>query len=542
MPKVQNSKTLPINIVGGSTFGRYNRISSERTYNMMISVSEKEKWLVNFAGYQRAIQLQATGEGRGIFRSVRGNLMIAVVNSTVYRINPDLTFIPVGTLATSTGEVTIDENLSSQIAICDGLNVYIYNWSGAPFITIQNLLGQVPSYVSFHNSFFNIGSTITSPNPQAWTSWSFLSATTIQLTSTQAIQTKPDVALAVLRIPAQAANVLVIGQVVCEVYTGVGGTQNYRRVNTINVDYGCVSASTIDSSDSYIAWLAVNEKDVPVIMVYSGQGAAPISTDGIDNLMDTIQYPADSTAAFRKVDGHLIYQITFYNAADNLTLAYDFSTSLFYNLTDQSMNYHPARNFAYFNNMNYFVSINNGTIYQESTNITVYNENLPGAPSNPALINIIPRIRVTENIEFDDTDRFRINRLVIPIEQGNEANFTALSINPLNIITEDPFNPADDGIITEYASGSIPIVNEQAGAGGPGNPYVIPYQARVDLSISIDGATSWSNIVSRGLRPIGNRKNILTWNRLGAANIVTFRLNFYSMFRVVVNNGLIEVY
>lgn len=542
MPKVAKSQELPINVVGSSTFGRYNRISTERTYNMMISTTDKEQWLTNFAGYQRAIEIFAVGEGRGIFASVRGNLMIVVVNSAVYRINPDLTVVFIGVITTATGEVSIDENLSSQIAICDGANVYIYNWTLPPNLTVQNLLGQVPSFVSFHNSFFNIGSGITSPNPQSWTSWAFNTNTTIQLISTQAIQTKPDIALAVLRIPSQAANVLVLGQSVCEIFTGVGGTQNYRRVNTINVDYGCISVSTIDSSDSYIAWLGANEKNQPVIMVYSGQGAAPISSDGIDHLMDTISFPQESTASFRKVDGHLIYQLTFYNPADNITLFYDFNLQKFFDATDQFMNYHPARNFAFFNGQSYFVSLNNGSIYQESTDITVYNENLPGAPVNNALIYVIPRTRITENIEADDTDRFRINRFVMPIEQGNDPGFSDLSINPLNLITEDPFNPADDQLITENGLGAIPIVNEQAGAGGPGNPYVIPYQARVDMSISIDGGISWSNVVSRGLRAIGKRKNILTWNRLGAANIVTFRLNFYSTFRVVVNNAQMEIY
>ena len=548
MGKVKNSQSLSINICGSSTFGRYNRISAEKTVNMMLSKTDKEEWLVNFAGYQQAIALPG-GEGRGIFKSFRGNLMIAVVSEVVYRIDTNLQFTPLGSLATNTGEVTIDENLNSQIGICDGVNVYIYNWSLAGVnLTVQNLMGQIPSFISFHNSFFNIGSQPTSTNPQQWTSWSFNTNTTIQLTSIQAIQTKPDVALAILRLPSQAANVLVIGGVVCEVFTGItsvqnGATQNYRRVNTINVDYGCISPSTIDSSDSYIAWLAVNEKNVPVIMVYSGQGAIPISSDGIDHLMETIQFPQESTASFRKIDGHLIYQITFFNPVDNLTLYYDFETQKFFHLTDELGNYHPARNFAFFNNITYFVSLNNGTIYQESTDITVYNENLPNTnPPNPALVYVIPRYRVTENLEAEDTDRFRINRFVVPIEQGNEAAFTTVSIDPMNTITNDAFNPADDQIITENGSGRIPTVLETAGSGGPGKPYVIPYQARVDMSISIDGGTTWSNIVSRGLNPVGYRKNILTWNRLGAANIITFRLVFISMFRVVINNALMEIY
>jgi hypothetical protein len=78
--------------------------------------------------------------------------------------------------------------------------------------------------------------------------------------------------------------------------------------------------STIAASDTFIAWLAINEKSSPSIMVMAGGQAQRISSDGIDNLMDTIQFPEDSTGFFFRQDGHLFYVLTFFNAVDNITL------------------------------------------------------------------------------------------------------------------------------------------------------------------------------------------------------------------------------
>ena len=524
---------IPVNVVGSSTFGRYNKISSEKTYNMFIS----DDWIVNFAGYKKVYQLLPAGEGRGIFRSVRGNFMLAVVNSFVYRINVALAPILVGTLATNQGAVFMDENLNNQICIVDGLNYYIYNHSLPPNMTQgAPVAGFIPNYVAYHNTFFLFGNGDTTGNGAAWFAYSFATATTLVLTSTLTLQTKPDYARAVVRIPSQSANVMVFGEAVCEVHTQVGGTLNYRRDNTKSVDFGCLNVDTIDAADSYVAWLGVNDSTGPVIMVYSGQGAAPISSDGIDYLMSTIRFPTESSAMFRRVDGHLFYQLTFFNPADNVTLAYDFTTQKFYHLSDENLNYHPARDYAYFNQKTFMLNLNNCSIYETSTDITVIDENLSPAV-DPELIHVIQRIRITENIMQEDSDKFIVNYLAVTIEQGNDPDVTGLSLDMIDpIITESIFTPPDTQIITEDG---FDIVSQDSWHGEAA--YVAPYQPRVDLSISLDGGITWSATVSRELNPSGYRKNILNWNRLGACNSITFKFRFWGTNRFVVNNGVIEV-
>jgi len=63
-----NFKSVPLKIVGSSTFGRYYKISREITRNMFIS----DDWLVDYAGYQSISFGQDLGnQGRAIFTSTK---------------------------------------------------------------------------------------------------------------------------------------------------------------------------------------------------------------------------------------------------------------------------------------------------------------------------------------------------------------------------------------------------------------------------------------------------------------------------------------
>ncbi len=551
MRKTIDGRRIPINVVGSSTYGRYNKVSSAKTYNMYMSKGGKNEddfWLVNTAGYQKIYDLLPNGIGRGIFASIRGNIIIAIVNSSVYSLDVNFNPTLIGMLATVNGEVFIDENLNSQICIVDGVNAYIYNYSLPANLTIQVGLGNlIPNFVEYHNTFFLFGNGDRTTNGAAWYAFQYATPTTIVIATPGqfALQTKPDFALAVVRLPGQANNVLVLGEAVCEVWTQVGGVENYRRNNTINIDYGCISISTISRSDNFVAWLAINEYSAPVIRIYSGQESTPISSMGIDYDLSIIKHPSESTGMFLMQDGHLMYQLTFYNPEDNLTLLFDFTTKQFFHLSDAHLNYHPARNYIYFNGVIYFISLNNASIYESSTDITTYNENiLNAAVQDPALNMDIQRIRICDTIQEDDSAQFRVNNFVFTMEQGIDPLASALAIanNEDLLIAEDSV-PGYDNVI--YAEFGPALADEDSGGAGlaPGQPNNnIPYIPRVDLSISRDGGITWSNTVGRDLNPLGFRQNIINWSNMGICNSLTFKLRFWGMDRFVVNNGVVDIY
>ncbi len=547
-----NSSLVPIQVCGSSTFGRYEKIASGLTYNMFIS----EDYLVNFAGYKRAADLikPSIGAGRGLFRSIRGGFLIAVINNVVYRLDSSLAETFIGNLNTGFGEVFIDENLNGQICIVDGVNAYIYNYNNPPALVIQTngVLGSgslLPSYVCYHNTYFLFGNGNTTGNGAFWYAYAYntgdVTGSTIVQQTQLALSTKPDTALAVRRLPGQGNNVLVFGSSVCEIWTQVGGNQNYRRNSSINIDYGCLSVSTINSGDLYTAWLGVNENNSPVILVYSGEGIERISTDGIDFLLGSISHPEKSTAIFYRQDGHLFYQLTFYDKKDNLTLIYDFNTKRFFNLSDQYNNYHPASQIVYFNQKTYFISLNNASLYESSTVFTTYNENTSTVPSewNQSLVFPIPRVRVCESIRKPDSGRFIINSLMFTMAQGDDSNFSELDLEAQEdyIITEDGLN----NIISQtgqYLITEDSLLSQQDGITIFDNPANLIYRPRIDLAVSKDSGVTFGNYVSRNLNPLGQRKNIITWNNLGSSNDFTVKFRFWTNGAILCTDGFVELY
>ena len=488
---IAKSTQVPVNIVGSSVFGRYNKIDVEKTYNMF----ESDGWLVNYAGYRKVANPVTGGEGRGIFHSVRNNVMIAVIGAGVYKITTALGFVPIGTLETAVGEVTMDENLSGQICLVDGAFAYIYHIPTNAFV--KQTLGFTPGFVTYHASAFLIASEPKTANPQLWYAYIRNNDTTIKenpVGGQFAIQTKPDKAIAVTRIPSGGNNVLVFGNSVAEIWTKVGGADNYRRVSSVNFDYGCASVHTIAANDKFVFWLAINELSQPVIMFSDGKSFQDVSTSGIDYLLGTIKRPDQSTAFFYKQDGNLFYHITFFAPEDNLSLYYHVEGGKFYHACDENMNYHIARQIVNYNNRVYFVSLNDSALYEMSSEFTDFDYKNPDSIYG----DVIPRIRVCSTFRKPDSSRFRVGQFGFWIEQG-----------------------VDETYQLPRQTDELPVV---------------------DISFSKNGGANFSNIFRQTLNRAGRYKNQVTMHRLGAANEFTMQIRFWGLQRFVVNNGFLEIY
>lgn len=522
--------SVPINVVGSSTFGLHPKIGLEKTYNMFIS----DKWLINYAGYECITGNLGGDEGRGLFHSIRGDFLIAVIDNRVYQVNSGLGAQQVGLLKTRTGEVFIDENLTSQICIVDGNNAWIYNYEDFSF-TLQALdvgFEVVPGYVTYHNSFFLIAPSENDPNSTStWYAFQRETDSTIALVpdSVFPLQSKPDKCIAVKRLPGRSNHVLVIGTSVCEVYTQVGGRQNYRRNSSFNIDSGTVAASTIAENDQFLCFLAQNEKNSPTILYTNGSETHHISTDGIDDLLQDIVRPDLSTAFFYRQDGHLFYQLTFFGADDNLSLLYDFSTQKFFNVTDDDMNFHPARQIVYFNKQTLFVGLEFGNLYHLSTDIPdarfQRNNMLPERRS-------IPRIRITNTVRLPDSRPFFCKLFTFWISQGlSDFSILQENVNCVGAMVTEGIG----GKVMVTETGEIMVVE-----GGNCTDDIIE-RPRVDLTFSKTGNQTFSNGVGRELNPEGVYRNQMQWYRLGFANEITFQLRFWGLNRFVVNNGVLEI-
>jgi hypothetical protein len=519
---------VPVRIVGSSIFGRHPIISDERTWNMFIS----DEWLLNFAGYAPAVNILPEGaEGRGLFHSTRGNFLIAVIGANVYRINSNLGWNQIGSLVSTSGEVFMDENLSSQIAIVDGSAAYIYNYTTTTFgsVVFVNTGGGTaftPNYVTYQNTYFIFGNGDNTTSGSQWFVYKSgfdpsTLANPLQLNwiQTLTLQTKPDFARACIRIPSHGNNLLVMGSTVCEIWTNVAGLQIYQRNSSINIDYGVASVSTIAASDDMICWLGINEKSSPAIMVMTGGKATSISTDGIDYLLSGVIHPEQSTAIFYREDGHVFYILTFFNAEDNFSIMYDFTTQKFFDITDWNFDYHPARQMVYFNNNIYFISLNQGSLMRISTDITTIS-------TNEELVYEIPRIRKCDTYRLPGGDRFIVNQFSFTIENGVEQDV-------------DLTYECDGYILGEvssqimYSEDGLPLLVE-------GGSCQI-YQPRIDVTFSKNGGQTFGNANIYYMHATGKYKNQPRFHQLGEANQFTLQMRFWGVGAVIIANGMIEV-
>ncbi|WP_438967008.1 hypothetical protein [Flavobacterium sp.] len=388
-------KTVDLDIVGSTRFGRYNKISIENTYNMIIS----DNALVPYSGYEKVFDFRPTGFGREIFRSIPYQHLICVIEDGVYAVSTTLGSIQIGILNSSTGPVYITENGIDQIAMVDGTsNVYVFNHVTNNFSVVS--VPFVPNYITFQDGYF----IVSDENSNQWRLSDLNDATSWPSNPENIgiLETKGDRPKSVIAFRRQ---LFVIGQTVSEIWHDVGNTLfPYQRDNSLAINYGILSADTLAAEFNLLVWLGQNRNSGPTLLVSTGGEPRPLANDGIEFLLDQLQNPQDSSGFLFQENGHIFYQITFFS--DNISLTYDFNTNLFFTLTDQNLDAHIAKRSAFFNNENYFVSNKDSGLYKFGSNFTTYD----GSP--------IPRIRITKPFRTPDSERFIVNNISLTMEQG----------------------------------------------------------------------------------------------------------------------------
>lgn len=580
----QNFKKYPLNIAGSSTFGRYAKISNEKTYNMFLS----DNWLVNYPGYKKVDFGVTLGtQGRAIHTSTKLGKMFAVVSENVWML--DVSFnqlnlttvnaIPVlvGQLATNNGVVYITENNRPQVVFSDGTQIYYYDPTLGFKVATRDGTSPIDftpkGFIDFHDG--NIlcaasedrGVTGT-PINNTWrlgVPWATVYGAMGNpddgrlifpdnpngISYIGLLQTKPDNTQAVLKFPSKGNMIFVLGQVVGEAWFDTGAKLfPYQRVNQFNIDYGCLNPATVAGVDEFVVWLAQNEKSGAIIVASTGGMPEKITTDGIDYLFSNLTTPQDSQAFLFRQDGHLIYHINFYT--DNLSLFYDFNTKKFYHACDEHGNYFIAAQVAFFNNQYYFVTKNNGNIYAFDTLYTTYD----GAA--------IPRWRICAHLREASQQYEIFNDVGFTIEQGDN-NPTSNSISNLTIINGghnyvapvisfiggNGLNAAASatvtaGVITgvtitnpgfDYTYQPTVMITDSAGSGASIVATLTHTSARVDLSMSRDGGQSYGNAIPYILNSNGERINKLMWWNLGLANDLIYKFQFYGFGRFICYDG-----
>lgn len=394
---------LPLKMVGSSTFGRYPKISLEKTYNQIIS----DGWMVPYPGHKRVATIADNIQGRTIFASDYFRKMIFVVGDNVYLADAGVNVTHIGNLQTSVGDVFIDDNKGDQIGICDKLNIYMYNFSTG--LLQKADIDFLPGWIAYINGYFVSVDLITGKwrlselnNGLSWP---------ITLDGTSYVgefQTQADRAVAAIPVPSKANLLYVMGSIVTESWYDLGyNLFPFQKSTFFDIPYGTANSATIAWINEYVMWLGGNAQGGYVIMASQGDMPEQISSDGINFLLSSLKNPRQSFGFAFEKDGHILYQLTFTDPDDNLTLLYDFQTQKFFHVCNENQDFHIAKKVAFFNNTFYFVSVTDGHLYELSDKYTSFDGKE------------IPRIRICPPIRMRDGESFVLEHTTFPIEQGD---------------------------------------------------------------------------------------------------------------------------
>lgn len=553
---------IPLKMVGSTTFGRYPKINAEQTFNMIIS----DDGLVDYAGFKAVIFTGINGKGRGEFTSVRSGKSFACIGNGIFTFDQNNNYTRIATIPTSSGDVFFAENEKKDIAICDKLNIYIYNYGNNTFVKASESdsepLDFRPGYVSYQNGRFVTVALKTNDSDVAqWRLGSLVTAAYFPADS-QSIgffQTKGDMPVAIFPIPSGGNLLIVMGSIGAELWYNVASSAlfPYQRSTNSSFDYGLLNSSTLDFGDTFAVWLGYNEKAAPVLMYSDGGNPQAISTDGIDFKMASLVNPKKCFGFLFRQDGHWIYQFTFYDPADNFSYIYDFKTKKFFTVCDENMNYHPAKKASYLNNTYYFVSFNDNKIYEFGSQYTTYDY-------GNGKVKEIPRIRIPPFIRKKTSEPGLVRYLSFPMEMGVSHRYN--SINRIVVLDGgegytqatitfsegDGFNAEAEAVIEDGVITAINITNpgqqyldnpmvtiEGDGEGAEAVAVIDNIAPRVDLSISNDGAQTFSNNVGMFLHPLARRKNKFIYYQLGWTNEFVPQFRFWSFDRFVIGDGVV---
>lgn len=178
-------------------------------------------------------------------------------------------------------------------------------------------------------------------------------------------QIEPDLGIAIAK---QLVYVVAFKQWSTEIfYDAANATGSpLGRVDGAKVNYGCVSAYSIQDIDGALLWVASNRSSGVQVMMMDQLKPSIISTKPIERLLDQCDFSGTNVESWQhKKDGHRFYLLTLKN--NNLTLAYDLTEKLWHQWSEHSgvaENYMKIQSSTYGSSaIHYALHESSGTVY-----------------------------------------------------------------------------------------------------------------------------------------------------------------------------------
>ncbi len=319
---------------------------------------------------ERGAGLYKIGPVRGMRTLSGGNILLVAVSDALYSVNSSFVATAVGTLATTTGVVVMDDN-GIDAYIVDGTNRYSYTIATQVFSTAPSLDGAFfgADRVATVDNFF----VYNRPDSQQWAASTVLSSATPALSFASKFGS-PDnlVSLMVL-----SREVFLLGEVSSEAWIDVGSFPfPFQIIPGTSTQHGCAAKHSVSRLGDSFAFVSQDTRGQGIIVIGQGYGFHRISTHSVEQSL-LGQMISDAIAFTYQAEGHEFYVVTF--PTIDLTWVYDLVTGKWHKwLSVDSYNVyhrHPANCYAFFQGFNLIGDYQNGMIYSLSNDLYTDNGN-----------------------------------------------------------------------------------------------------------------------------------------------------------------------
>lgn len=433
---------------------------AQRTVNLFPISDEMGKEVASLQSTP-GLSLFATcsqGNGRKCFASAKGRDFV-VSGSKLYEVNSDGTTTERGTIDTSSGNVSIAEN-ATQLALCDGINIYIFTYAANTFAKVTSGLPSVCGVVTSIDGYFVTNEVDSGrffiSNPSDGLTWDALDFATAE--------SSPDNLVALRNINGQ---LFLIGSKTFEIWSNVGASAfPFQRVSGAVGDVGIMAAHTLIDLDNSLIWVGQDKNGNSIVYRTNGFRPQRISTEPIEHMIHTSTDQSNMRAFSYQLDGHLFYVLT--GDGMDTSLCYDITTGFWHERAylGEFGDFEPhLANDCMLSatGVHLVCDRKSGNVYEMSED--VYSDN-----EDP-----IARERVFTHLS-DENKNLRYNRL--------EIGF-------------------DTGVGLQSGQGSDPTVS---------------------LQLSKDGARTWSDWHNASLGAVGKYQTKVVFRRLGVAGQMTFKI------------------
>lgn len=345
--------TMPIKIVGGIEIIE-SGIST--TTNMFV----KDKLLVACPSYEALYtpSITSSGEGRGLFHSLRLNRIFLFIEANVFVSDPfetyttQFSFSHIGNLDTSSGHLKIAGNSKGEICVND--SQYLYIITSNPF-KLQKLTFSEPLYPSFityhQGNFIAVDS-----KANQWRLNSINDSTLFPYDERHVgVFNEEDTLLACYPSSSKGDLLYLIGSRNTELWVkSASSIFPYLLIPSSKIPVGIYAINTLAKSSSSVAWLGKDLLGKLVLVNASSNGLNYFSAPGFSELVSNISTIENAYGFFVVLRQIEFYVLQFFDA--NITLLCNLDTNEMFYITDELLNAHPAIDACFFGNSLIFLS------------------------------------------------------------------------------------------------------------------------------------------------------------------------------------------